>query len=134
MARPRLAARDDGRVGMRCPILVGREAELSALRAHLANALGGRGGFVLIRGEPGLGKSRLCRELIDGVRGQGTLVTVGRAVPSGASAPYRPLAEAVLRAVRARGVPADEAAYAGSRQPDGGYVQRNVFRYVIGTG
>ena len=36
------------------------------------------------------------------------LVTVGRAVPSGASAPYRPLAEAVLRAVRARGVPAGE--------------------------
>jgi len=100
--------RNDGPVGMRCPILVGREAELSALRAHLASALAGRGGFVLVRGEAGLGKSRLCRELIDGVRGQGILVTVGRAVPSGASAPYRPLAEAVLRAVRARGVPAGE--------------------------
>ena len=95
-------------MGVRCPIFVGRDAELGALRARLADALGGRGGFAMVRGEAGLGKSRLCRELIDGVRGQGTLVTVGRAVPSGASAPYRPLAEAVLRAVRARGMPADE--------------------------
>ena len=62
----------------------------------------------MIRGEAGFGKSRLCRELIDGVRGTGMLVTVGRAVPSGASAPYRPLAEAILRAVRARGLPVDE--------------------------
>jgi DNA-binding CsgD family transcriptional regulator len=93
-------------VGVRCPIFVGRDAELGALRARLAGALDGRGGFVLVRGAAGLGKSRLCRELIDGVRDRGTLVTVGRAVPSGVSAPYRPLAEAVLRAVRGRGVPA----------------------------
>jgi len=94
-------------VGVRCPIFVGREAELGALRARLEDALGGRGSFAMVRGEAGLGKSRLCRELIDGV--QGPLVTVGRAVPSGASAPYRPLAEAVLRAVRVRGTPANEA-------------------------
>jgi len=94
-------------VGVRCPIFVGRAAELGALRAHLEDALGGRGGFAIVRGEAGLGKSRLCRELIDGA--QGPLVTVGRAVPSGASAPYRPLAEAVLRAVRVRGTPANEA-------------------------
>ena len=62
----------------------------------------------MVRGAAGLGKSRLCRELIDGTAGGGSLVTVGRAVPTGASAPYRPLAEAVLRAVRARGMPAGE--------------------------
>jgi hypothetical protein len=62
----------------------------------------------MVRGAAGLGKSRLCRELMDGASAGGALVTVGRAVPSGASAPYRPLAEAVLRAVRARGVPAGE--------------------------
>src|SRR5690349_23034303 len=97
-----------GVVGVRCPIFVGRDAELGALRARLSGALDGHGGFVMVRGAAGLGKSRLCRELIDGVAGRGTLVTVGRAVPSGASAPYRPLAEAVLRAVRARGLPASE--------------------------
>jgi len=93
---------------MRCPILVGREAELGVLRAHLAAALGGRGGFAMVRGGAGMGKSRLCRELVDGARGAGKVVTVGRAVPTGASAPYRPLAEAVLRAVRARGLPVNE--------------------------
>ena len=62
----------------------------------------------MVRGDAGLGKSRLCRELTEGVRGHGPLVTVGRAVPSGASMPFRPLAEAVLRAVRGRTVPLDE--------------------------
>ena len=95
-------------VGVRCPVFVGRDAELGALRAHLAAALDGRGGFAMVRGAAGLGKSRLCRELIDDAAAGGPLVTVGRAVPSGASAPYRPLAEAVLRAVRARGVPVGE--------------------------
>lgn len=95
---------DDCAVGMRCPTLIGRDAELGALRAHLADALDGRGGLAMVRGEAGLGKSRLWRELIDGVSGAGKVVTVGRATPTGASAPYRPLAEAVLRAVRARGV------------------------------
>jgi DNA-binding CsgD family transcriptional regulator len=95
-------------VGVRCPVLVGRDAELGALRAYLAAALEGRGGFAMVRGAAGLGKSRLCRELIDGAAGEGLLVTVGRAVPSGASAPYRPLAEAVMRAVRAGGMPAGE--------------------------
>ena len=95
-------------VGVRCPVFVGRDAELGALRAHLADALDGRGSFAMVRGAAGLGKSRLCRELMDGASAGGALVTVGRAVPSGASAPYRPLAEAVLRAVRARGVPAGE--------------------------
>lgn len=69
---------DDCAVGMRCPILVGRDAELGALRAHVAAALDGRGGFAMVRGEAGLGKSRLCRELIDGVSGAGTVATVGR--------------------------------------------------------
>jgi len=92
-------------VGMRCPTLVGRDAELGALRAHLAAALDGHGRFMMVRGEAGFGKPRLCRELIDAVRGTGVLITVGRVVPSEASAPYRPLAEAVLRAVRTRRLP-----------------------------
>jgi predicted ATPase len=99
---------DDCGVAMRCPILVGRDAELSALRARLAAALDGHGGFVVVRGEAGIGKSRLCREVIDDAARLGALVTVGRGVPSGRSSPYRPLTEAVLRAVRARGVPAGE--------------------------
>jgi len=78
------------------------------LRAHLAAALDGRGGFAAVCGDAGLGKSRLCRELIEGSAVEGMLVTVGRAVPSGASTPYRPLAEAFLGMLRPRGDWIDE--------------------------
>ena len=50
---------------------VGREAERAELRARLASAAAGRGGLVLVAGEPGIGKTRLvsevCREAGDGV-------------------------------------------------------------------
>ncbi len=46
-----------------CPVVVGREAELAALGAALAQALDGAGQLVCLTGEPGIGKSRLVREL-----------------------------------------------------------------------
>ncbi|MDY7228088.1 protein kinase domain-containing protein [Hyalangium rubrum] len=42
--------------------LVGREAELGQLHEHWEEARGGRGRFVLVRGEAGIGKSRLIQE------------------------------------------------------------------------
>jgi DNA-binding CsgD family transcriptional regulator/tetratricopeptide (TPR) repeat protein len=93
----------DGVVGVRCPVLVGRDTELGILQACLAAALDGRGSFAAVCGDAGLGKSRLCRELIRSSPDAGMLVTVGRAVPSGAITPYRPLAEAVLGMLRPRG-------------------------------
>ena len=45
-----------------CPVVVGRQAELSALDAALDAAFGGAGRMVFVTGEPGIGKSRLARE------------------------------------------------------------------------
>jgi DNA-binding CsgD family transcriptional regulator len=90
---------------VRCQIVVGRDAELALLDQALATALAGAGRAVFLTGEPGIGKSRLAREIADHARGRGALAATGRAVPAGASTPYRPLAEALLQALRGRPLP-----------------------------
>jgi DNA-binding NarL/FixJ family response regulator len=57
---------------------VGREAELAALTADLDAALAGRGGVVLLAGEPGIGKTRLAEELAVQASARGALVLWGR--------------------------------------------------------
>jgi eukaryotic-like serine/threonine-protein kinase len=57
---------------------VGREAELAALTADLDAALAGRGGMVLLAGEPGIGKTRLAEELAAQATARGALVLWGR--------------------------------------------------------
>jgi eukaryotic-like serine/threonine-protein kinase len=57
---------------------VGREAELAALTADLEAAAGGRGGVVLVAGEPGIGKTRLAEELATQATARGALVLWGR--------------------------------------------------------
>jgi DNA-binding CsgD family transcriptional regulator len=83
-----------------CPVMVGRQAELGALDDALAVALAGAGRMVFVTGEPGIGKSRLARELTGRARAAGAAVISGRAVPGGSSTPYRPLTEALLQALR----------------------------------
>jgi ABC-type arginine transport system ATPase subunit len=70
---------------------LGRSAELSELLAHCAE-----GGAVLVAGPAGVGKSRLLDELAGRVEASGALALRGAAVAGGG--PYRPLAEALLRA------------------------------------
>jgi DNA-binding CsgD family transcriptional regulator len=90
-----------------CPVLVGRWAEIQALESALAGALAGRGGCAVITGEAGIGKSRLIRELAQMAAGRQVLVVMGRAVPASASAPYRPVTEALLQLLRRRPLPDD---------------------------
>jgi DNA-binding CsgD family transcriptional regulator len=85
-----------------CPVLVGRRAEIQALESALAGALAGQGGCAVITGEAGIGKSRLMRELARLAAGQQVPVVMGRAVPASASAPYRPVTEALLQLLRRR--------------------------------
>ena len=90
-----------------CPVVVGRDVELVTLRAAAASALRGSGELVFLSGEAGVGKSRLVREVMADTRARGAPVIMGRAVPTGVSTPYRPLAEALLQALRDRDVPDD---------------------------
>jgi DNA-binding CsgD family transcriptional regulator/tetratricopeptide (TPR) repeat protein len=89
--------------------LVGRADELAHLRELVAGLRGpgGSGRLVLVAGEPGVGKTRLVREVVAGAEEAGVTVLVGRAVPDGE--PYRPLVEALGGALRERPLPDEEA-------------------------
>lgn len=92
-----------GRV--RSAVLVGRDAPLRTLSAALEAARGGDGRFVHLRGDAGLGKSRLLREVVARARERGMEVLTGRAVDTASPEPYRPLAEAVVGRLRGRRPP-----------------------------
>lgn len=85
---------------VRCPVLVGRGAELAALRSALAAARLGRGAAVVLTGPAGIGKSRLAREVAAAAKAWQLPVLVGRAVEAGRSTAFRPLAEALLAGLR----------------------------------
>src|SRR5580704_12345948 len=100
--------RQTGTVGeVLCPVLVGRRAEIQVLESGLAGAHGGQGGCAVLTGEAGIGKSRLIRELARMAADRQVLVVMGRAVPAGAGAPYRPVTEALLQLLRRRPLPDD---------------------------
>ncbi len=90
---------------LRCPVLVGRDAELQHLLIAIERAASGGGEAALLLGEAGVGKSRLADVAAAAARSRGMAVLRGRGAASPAPAPYRPLAEALLSAFRARGAP-----------------------------
>jgi DNA-binding CsgD family transcriptional regulator len=87
---------------VRCPVVVGRDVEMAALRTALAQADAAHGGVVVLAGEAGVGKSRLLGELAGLARARGGLAVMGRAVASGEATPFRPFSEALLQALRGR--------------------------------
>jgi class 3 adenylate cyclase/tetratricopeptide (TPR) repeat protein len=73
--------------------LVGRAAELKELRAAYARAVEmGQPQLLTVLGQPGIGKSRLARELLDGVAGEAG-VLVGRCLPYGEGITFWPVRE-----------------------------------------
>src|SRR6266508_2880058 len=74
--------------------LVGRTEELELLHNTFARvARDERAHVFTMYGEPGVGKSRLTREFVDGL--EGSTILVGRALPYGEGITYWPLAEMV---------------------------------------
>ena len=76
--------------------IVGRGAELAVLDAALADLREGRGGIVLVVGEPGIGKSRLVEEVPRLAAGADAVW--GRAWEAGGAPAYWPWTQ-VLRAI-----------------------------------
>ena len=79
--------------------LVARERELAEARAHWRTASAGEGRMLLVSGEPGIGKTRLVRELYTEVQVAGEQVLVGECFAEG-GAPYAPFAQILRRAFR----------------------------------
>jgi class 3 adenylate cyclase/tetratricopeptide (TPR) repeat protein len=77
--------------------LVGRDAELELLENTFSRVTrDGRAHIFTIYGEPGVGKSRLAREFLDGV--ERASVLTGRCLPYGEGVTYWPLAEMIKAA------------------------------------
>lgn len=79
----------------RTPGFVGRARELERLLPRIHAAVAGRGGVVFLRGEPGIGKSRLLAELGAAAQRVGAEILVGRCLEGADPHPYAPFAAAL---------------------------------------
>jgi class 3 adenylate cyclase/tetratricopeptide (TPR) repeat protein len=77
--------------------LVGRDRELSLLSAALETLRQGRGGVVVLQGEPGMGKSRLIAEARRQSGAEGVRWLEGRALSFGYRLSYWPFIEILKR-------------------------------------
>src|SRR4051812_35300514 len=68
--------------------LLGRARELAELTAAFEDARAGRGGLVLVHGEPGIGKTRLARTLGEQAREAGASVALARGWDGGGAPSY----------------------------------------------
>jgi DNA-binding CsgD family transcriptional regulator len=93
------SASEPGRAGA----LVGRAHELAVLRSALGDAGDGMGRLVLVVGEPGIGKTRLAREIAGRALAAGHAVAWGRCVEADGAPPYWPW----LQILRTLGLPTD---------------------------
>jgi DNA-binding CsgD family transcriptional regulator/tetratricopeptide (TPR) repeat protein len=75
--------------------LLGRHAEFGALRSALRDATDGRGAFVVVSGEAGIGKSRLLESLSHEARSGNCLAFAGRAAEFEAGVPFAVLIDAM---------------------------------------
>ena len=80
---------------------MGREAELGRMREALASAQQSQGSIVLVSGEAGVGKTRLCREILADGSKRSMQTLLGRAYPEDAGMAFGPVVD-TLRSARQR--------------------------------
>jgi class 3 adenylate cyclase/DNA-binding SARP family transcriptional activator len=81
------------------PDFVGRTDELRFLSRVLSDVAAGRPAVVMIEGEPGIGKSRLAREVVRDAASLGMTVSVGRCTADSA-VPYLPFIDDLFMKLR----------------------------------
>ncbi len=81
------------------PPFVSRDSERADLRKAVRSTLGGRGCFVVIAGEAGVGKTRLAEEVADEAESLGMRSWVGHCVQMESGAPYLPIIEILEQAL-----------------------------------
>ncbi|HSQ00802.1 MAG TPA: AAA family ATPase [Candidatus Dormibacteraeota bacterium] len=111
LERPRPAqARIEAALARSPARMVGRAGELAELERALDDAMAGYGQVVGVVGEAGVGKTRLCLELLRRCRARGATVAQAHCPSHAASVAFLPVLE-LLRSLF--GVAADEPAQAG---------------------
>lgn len=79
---------------------VGRRSEFAFLKAAWQAASAGEGRAIQVRGEGGIGKSRLCRHLMRMAAIDGGRIVRGRCYESGAKLPYSGVVDALVQSIR----------------------------------
>ena len=86
-----------GQARLSASVFVGRDREMTELRAGLDDARSGRGRLFLLTGEPGIGKTRVADEFTRYAASSRAQVAWGRCWEGGGAPPYWPWVQ-VLRA------------------------------------
>lgn len=97
---------------------VGREPELESLRHWLEEAMAGEGRLVLLRGEPGIGKTGIAEEVAAAARARGIPVLWGSGHEDEGGGPFRPWAEALATWFRRPGSGRHAGAASADAVPD----------------
>jgi class 3 adenylate cyclase/predicted ATPase len=88
--------------------MVNRQAEMAQLTQLWEQALQGQGHAILLKGEPGIGKSRITQALKDGVVADNGFVLEGRCSPYYQSSAFYPVVDLVSRALGFHAEDSDE--------------------------
>ncbi|HEX6729825.1 MAG TPA: ABC transporter substrate-binding protein [Pyrinomonadaceae bacterium] len=81
---------------------IGREKEQAELQKRLNGAISGECQFVVVSGEPGVGKTRLLDEIENLARARKVLVLHGRSIEQDGAFPYQGFCEAIQEYFRLR--------------------------------
>ncbi len=107
-----------GGISTLAPHMIGRQAELDTLHAHLDLARAGAGRVVFLGGDAGVGKTRLLREFLSGVATNDEIEALeGHCYDEDPAVPYGPFVDAIYSFMRTHGAEAIAQA-AGPRAAD----------------